>query len=289
MTTERDRDVLERLRTCNPVPTGLLDDLVWTDTAQALFHRIVATPTSAPARTRGRLAPVPPRPEPGRRRRPRLAVLVGVVSMSVAVGAYALVARTSSKPQNVACFASADLGARTAVVGVDAKGPVAACASVWDKGFLGETPPASLRACLLESGVVGVFPQAAGRDVCLDLGLASASSPATPTPDRVNPPGSAPVPDRPGPGSDDPIVDPTTFFAFRDAVLSRFLGQGCIGADAGEIIVREELDRAGLDGWTITRGVGADGAGFSAGRPCASLNFHPEVWSVDLVPVPPAG
>ena len=288
MTAERGRDVLERLRACNPVPAGRLDDLVWTDLAQARFQQIVATPASVPVRARGRLAPAPAVPGAGRRRRvPRVAVLTGVVGMSVGVAAYALVSRPSSKPQNVACFAAADLTANTAVVGVDAQGPVAACLGLWEKGFLGAAPPSSLRACLLESGVVGVFPEAAGRDVCLDLGLAATSSPAPPTPDRVGPPGSSPagaplVPD-------DPIVDPTRFFAFRDAVLARFVGQGCIGAEAAEAIVTEELDRAGLDGWTVTMGVGVDGAGFSAGRPCASLNFHPDTRSVDLVPLPPGG
>lgn len=288
MTTERGRDVLERLRTCNPVPAGRLDDLVWTDLAQTQFQHIVATPPSVSLRGRRRPAPVSAAPVPGRRRRvPRLAVVAGLVSMSVAVTAYALVTRPSPKPQNVACFAAADLTAKTAVVGVDAEGPVAACASLWEKGFLGITPPPSLRACLLESGVVGVFPEAAGRDVCLDLGLVAASAPAPTTPDRVNPPGSSPAGARPDP--DDAVVDETRFFAFRDAVLSRFLGQECVGVVAAEAIVREELGRAGLDGWTVTRGLGADGSGFSDERPCASLNFHPEVRSVDLVPVPPAG
>ena len=284
MTTDRDRDVLERLRACNPVPAGRLDDLVWTDNAQARFHRIVATPAPMPVRARGRLAPAPAVPGAGHRRRvPRIAVLAGAVSLSVAVAAYALVTRPSSKPQNVACFAAADLTANTAVVGVDARGPVAACAGLWAKGPLGPLPRPlpPLRACLLESGVVGVFPEAAGRDVCLDLGLAAASSPAPPTTEAA---GTRLAPD-------DPIVDHTRFFAFRDAVLSRFVGQDCMGAVAAEAVVREELDRAGLDGWTVTTGVGADGAGFSAERPCASLNFHPEIWSVDLVPVPvpPAG
>ena len=167
------------------------------------------------------------RPSLRRRRRvPRVAVLAGVVSVSVAVAAYALVTRPSSKPQNVACFAAADLTAKTAVVGVDARGPVAACAGLWARGFLGATPPPSLQACLLESGVVGVFPEAAGRDVCVDLGLAAASSPAPPS-DR-HPPGVAA-----GPVRTIRIVDHTRFFAFRDAVLSRFVGQGCIGRGGG--------------------------------------------------------
>ena len=208
-----------------------------------------------------------------------MAVLAGVVAMSVAVAAYALVARQSSKPQNVACFAAADLTAQTAVVGVDAEGPVAACLSLWANGL----PRAHARA-----PVAGVPARVGrGRRVPRGCGTGCVSRPG---PGRGVVAGTAhPDRDRPARRPRPVAHDRSThrFFAFRDAVLARFVGQGCIGAVAAEAIVREELDRAGLDGWTVTTGVGADGAGFSAGRPCASLNFHPEVRSVDLVPVPP--
>jgi uncharacterized membrane protein len=278
MTAERDHNPLDVLRACNPVPAGVLDDLVLTDLAQAQFRRIVATPRGELRRLgpAGRRAGVP---GPVRRRRTlRVAVVAGLATMSVGVAAYALVGRQPAKPQNVACFARADLTARTAIVGVDAGGPVAACARVWQNGYLGGTATPSLRACLLESGSVGVFPEAGGRDVCLDLGLAAAASPA----------GGA-RPTETVPQSEDGAVDHTRFFAFRDAVLPRFVGQECIGVPAAEAIVREELDRAGLTDWVVVSGVGSDGSGFSEERPCASLSFLPEIATVALVPLPPAG
>ena len=268
---------------CNPVPAGQLDDLVWTDPAQALFQRIVATPTSAPVRVA--------RP-PGAGPPSRPAAAGGCPGWRCwrawsAVGrrwpAYALVGRQPSKPQTVACFAAADLTAddggrrrRTR------QGPVAACAGLWARGFGSGPRPRPLRACVLESGVVGVFPEAAGRDVCLDLGLAAASSPA-PRSDR------SAAGRRPPSGRPDDRRRPDRFFAFRDAVLARFVGQGASARRRRRPIVREELDRAGLGGWTVTTGVGADGAGFSAERRAPASTSCPRYRSVDLVPVPPAG
>jgi hypothetical protein len=203
-----------------------------------------------------------------------------MATTSMAVAAYALVGRQPSKPQNVACFAAADLQAETAVVGAGPGGPVATCARLRDRGYVGGATSQTLRACVLDSGAVGVFPEASGRDVCLDLGLASVSPPTG---------GGRGEPSRPPIGTDDAVADAARFTAFRDAVLPRLLDQGCVGAGAAEAIVREELGRAGLEGWTVVAGVGEDGLGFSAERPCASLNFKPEVRTIELAPVPPPG
>ena len=270
MTTERDGDPLARLRVLNPVSADELDALVWAEPAQASFRRIVAgeipTAQGRPGRLRAPLPAGPRRP----RRVLRVAVLTVVGSMSLVVAGYALAGRQPSKPQTVACFAAADLAAETAVVGTGEGGPVATCARLRDRGFLGRATASALRACVLESGAVGVFPQATGRDVCFDLGLASVSTPA----------GG-------GREADAPEVAAARFTAFRDAALPRLVGQGCVGVGPAEMIVREELVRAGLEGWTVVTGVGEDGLGFSAERPCASLNFKPEVRTVELAPVPP--
>ncbi|HEX7275785.1 MAG TPA: hypothetical protein VF244_00280 [Acidimicrobiales bacterium] len=283
MTTERDRDPSERLRALNPVRAGELDGLVWALPAQALFQRIVAGEELAGAGSEVERAG--PRARRGRRG-PRVAVLAGVASLSVAVAGYALVGRQSSKPQTVACFATADLRAETAVVGVDRRaGPVAACVGVWARGaFGGVTPPSTLRACILESGVVGVFPQAPGRDVCLDLDLAAAAFPPGPGPSGPSSPSSPSAPGRSG------AVDPDRFLAFRDAAQAR-LGPVCVGPAAAAAIVWEELERAGLRDWTVVTGVPGEGGGFSAERPCASLSFLPEQRTVLIVPLPalPAG
>ena len=273
MTTERHRDPLERLRVLNPVPPGALDDLVRAESAQAWFREIVAggAPGRAPSGVGGRVRPAP---SYRRRRALRLAVPAGLASLFVAVAGYALVLRQPTRPHTVACFAAADLQAETAVVGVEGGGPVAACAGVWDRGYLGGTSTPPLRACLLDSGGVGVFPEAPARDVCLDLGLAPvAGGPGNPT--------------RPSLPADDPAVATARFLAFRDAVLPRLVGHGCIGVGPAEAIVREELTRAGLEGWAVVPGVSGDGAGFSPDRPCASLDFKPETKTVELVPLPP--
>ena len=277
MTTERDGDPLERLRVLNPVSADELDALVWAEPAQACFRRIVAgeipTAQGRPGRLRAPLPAGPGRP----RRALRVAVLAVVGSMSLVVAGYALVGRQPSKPQTVACFAAADLQAETAVVGTGEGGPVATCARLRERGYPGGAKPSASRACVLESGAVGVFPEATGRDVCLDLGLATVSAPG----------GGRDNPSRPSIEPGAPEVAAARFTAFRDAVLPRLVGQGCVGAGPAEMIVREELVRAGLEGWTVVSGVGEDGLGFSTERPCASLNFKPEVRTVELAPVPP--
>ncbi len=257
-----ERDPMERLRALNPVRPGELDALVWAGPAQALYQRIVGGEAPAPVGPPG-TASAPPRL---RRRGPRVAFVAGVASLAVAAAGYALVGGHSSKPQFVACFGAADLQAPTAVAGVEGDGPVAACAGVWATGLFGASPTPPLRACLLESGVLGVFPEPSGRDVCLDLNLAAASASSAPS----------------GPTA----LDQTAFLAFQDSAVARLVAAGCIAAASAEVIVRQEMERAGLRGWTVITGAGADGDGFSAARPCASLGFHPEQRTVVLVPLP---
>ena len=216
MTTERDRDPLERLRALQP-GAGRASSTTWCWTrpgpgpvpadrrrpdisahVRGVGRRgrpgrspAGASPAGAPGGGAGRAGQ-----HVGRRRRPT-----------------PWSARQPSKPQNVACFAAADLAA-------DAgggrrrrrRGPVAACSSVWAEGCFGPASRPPLRACVLESGVVGVFPEATGRDVCLDLGLAAASSPGRPTATpRRRPSCRRRRARRPG-------RRPDRFLAFRDAV-----------------------------------------------------------------------
>ncbi len=262
---ERDVDLLERLQSLNPVAAGALDDLVLSEPALALFERIVADDRAAGGQTlRG------PRPAAGPQgwRRPRavrLAVTAAAVTVSVGAAGYALVARQGGG-EVVACFASADLRADTAVVGLDGEDPVATCGELWTQGAFGFLATPALRGCVLESGVVGVFPEAGGRDACRDLGLAAMVAPD-----------EGPAPD-----------ETARFVAFRETVQARFVGQACFGAEAATAIVREELQRAGLGGWAV---VTAADSSFSAERPCAGLAFFPDERTVTFVPVPvpPAG
>ena len=140
------------------------------------------------------------------------------------------------------------------------------------QGILGSVVPLTLRPCVLASGVVGVFPEGAGQDVCLELRLAPLSASST----------SAPQ------GPEDPAGESDRFLAFRDAVLARFVDQTCVEPAAAAMIVHEELDRANLGGWTVLGGAGQAGVDFSPERPCASLSFLPEQRAVALVPIPSA-
>jgi hypothetical protein len=255
-------DPLDRLRAVNPVLPAevalLLPDPV-------LFDRI----TSAPP---GRRA-VPLR---RRRRGRRLVPALVVTSMLGGAVAYALLRGEVTRPETVACFERADLLATTAVPKAGAAGPIEACADVWRRGTFGgvtEVPP--LVACVLPTGVAGVFPAAGGADVCTALNLA----PVTPTP-TTSPP---PPPTAPGPApAPPPAADLNTrILNFRDAALGQFLDAPCVAPATGAEIVHRELDRAGLGDWTVVSGA------FSADRPCATLSLRPEERQVLLVPAPP--
>lgn len=254
-------DPLEKLRAANPVPASasavVRPDLV-------LYDRILVGTVELPGRAR----PV--------RRRPR-ALVPALVLSSLLGGAVAYAALTGgvSRPQSVACYESASLGARTEVVHAAGGGPVEACADLWRRGVLGAGGDAPLLAlCLLDSGVAGVFPATTGDDVCAHLGLATVPSTVPP---------SAPPPG--GPASDADVNE--RFLAFRDTVLPQFLDARCMDPRTGAAIVRRELATAGLPGWTVVGAEGGAGDGFTADRPCASLAFHPERHEVALVPAPP--
>ena len=190
-----------------------------------------------------------------------VAVLVaGLLGGTVA---YALLRDDVTKPQTVACYELADLESRAEVLSVEGGGPVAACAELWRQGVLGpggSVPP--LEECTLASGVPAVFPVTPGRDSCAALGM-----PADPS-----------AGDQPAPPSEDVNA---RVLAVRDALLPRFLAVPCVEPAAGAAIVREELDRAGLGGWTIRSD------DFTAEQPCATLSMRPEAREVVLVPSAP--
>lgn len=247
-------DPLERLRGANPVPAATVGQF---RPDPVLFRAIVS----------GRLDE---RPAPARRRRRLLVPALAAAGLLGGTVAYAVLQEPAPKPQNAGCYESADLEARTLVVGVGAEGPVAACAEVWRQGLFGtggDVPP--LTECVLPTGVVGVFPaRTSGADVCSRLlrPPAGVEPPAPPLPSTTAPP-SVEVNDR--------------FRTFREAVLPQFLDVACLDPRSATDIVRRELDRAGLGDWRVTT------AGeFSADRSCATLGFRPEAGEVVLVPSP---
>lgn len=256
-------DPLERLRAVNPVPpaeAGLLRP------DPVLFERITSAPSVA------RLDPLR-RGRGGRRLVPALVV----TSLLGGAVAYGLTRGDVSRPETVACFERADLSSTTAASRVEAAGPIEACAEVWRRGTFGagrEVPP--LVACVLPTGVAGVFPATAGADVCTALDLAPITPPA---------PAPAPAPattmPRPTPAPEPAPDLNTAILGFRDAVLGQFLESPCMAPATGVEIVRRELDRAGLRDWTVVSG------GFTADRPCATLSLRTEERQVLLVPGTP--
>lgn len=251
-------DPLERLRAANPVHAEQLPDASESARARAQFEEITAVETLYPAEP----DTVHPVPATRRRRRRRLVPFVALASLSLGgAAAYALVTRDATTTHSVACYQNADLRATTAVVASDGRTPVEVCAEAWKQGAFGSVPAPPLQGCVLESGVAGVFPSTTGEDVCAKLGLATLSA---------SPPGAA----------------DGNFLAFKDSVVQRFTNESCVDPGRGSAIVREELDRAGLNSWTVVTGEGVEGEGFSAQRPCAGLAFEQTQHQVVLVPQP---
>lgn len=250
-------DPMARLRASNPVPGDLLLRAHESETAQALFRAIAVGSPAQPV--------VTPAVAPASRPHRRLRLVGAAVAASLTLGgvAWAILASRVSKPQTVACYQRADLQARTAVVAARAGSAIESCADLWARGF-GSGPAPAMAACVLPSGVLGVFPTTTGDDVCAGLRLAVA----------------------PGEG---PTEADARFLAFRDAVLDELVGRGCVDPAEAGAVVRRELDRAGLADWAVRTGQGVGGEGFSASRPCAGLAFHPDLGEVVLVPSPPAG
>lgn len=190
----------------------------------------------------------------GTRRRFAAAAAVVVVSaLSVGFTVHA-VTRDATQPMGIGCYASADLGASTAVVGEDGRSPVAVCEEAWLRGDIGSGPVRSLQACVLPSGAVGVFP--GGPDTCATLDLTALDEAAY----------------RAGTGD---------FIALRTALVDRFLASGCLDRPGAMRVVEEEVADHGLSGWKIV-----NPTRFTADRPCASLAFEPAAKAVVLVPMP---
>ena len=246
-------DALLRMRAANPVPAARV---VLPEPDPDLFRRIVAGAPGAAV------------PAPRRRRRSARRLVPALVVTTLLGGAvgYAVLRDEVTTPETVACHERADLTSRTEVAAVRDDGPLAACADMWRRGAFGavaEVPP--LTQCTLRSGLVGVFPATAGADVCAGLDL-------PPTPSSTSPP---------VPATDPPADVNARILAFRDATQTHFLSAPCLTPEAGTDIVRRELDRAGLAGWTVTA------EGFTPERPCATLSIQADIRRVSLVPGPP--
>ncbi|MGH8873922.1 MAG: hypothetical protein ACRDVM_01540 [Acidimicrobiia bacterium] len=183
-------------------------------------------------------------------------MLVPVAVLALAAAGY-LVFRPVTDPGTIACYREADLRPSAIAVLSGADDPLAACAAMWEPGgelgepTASEVPP--LVACVLDSGMVAVFP--GGPEVCAALGLAS------PDPD-------------PGVAEENRLI-----VELEEALISQIAGR-CLPEDQAAAIVRRELDQKGFEDWQVAVTVP-----FTAERPCASLGFDPANRTVHLVPV----
>jgi hypothetical protein len=197
------------------------------------------------------------------RRRLVLALAVGV-SVLVAASGFTTYAMTREVTQvdSVGCFDAADLRANVTIVSADGRDARAICAEVWRAD--GASPAPSLEACILESGVVGVFP-ATGAGTCARVGIADV------------PPGHA--------------VEAKRFADLR-AAIAVHLGEPpsgssrgsskCLGERAARRAVRRELDAHGYARWEIEV---APGVAFTDERPCAEVSLDAGREVVMLIPV----
>jgi hypothetical protein len=258
-------DPLDLFGAMNPVP----DERALPATsayvpAQRTLQRILAQ--SLP------LAPSAPAPDPGaagaedggdgggRRRRPSKRLVVGVAVATIGLVAAAaawVVTRPAGNPTQVACFASADLQADTAALAAGLGDPVAACEEVWRTGPFqawGAVPP--LAACVLESGVAGVFP--GDPSVCDRLGLPRLATESGDWNARVT--------------------------QLVDGLTAELASPSCVDVGVAADLVRQQLDQLALHGWTLIAPATA-----VPERPCASVAFDPPARTVTLVPVPLPG
>lgn len=250
-TMNGEPDPFEVLREANPVDPKTLPRHT-SPAAQAQLEQIVAQPRAEPVpighrrwlRRRFRR----------QRRLPYLIPIVAVVAIGAGAAAWALT-RGASNPLTIGCYATASLSAHTAVIPADGRSPTDACRAQWRQAGLGPAPPASLQACILPSGAIGVFPDSGG-DVCQQLAL-------TPLTSRQPPSATA-------------VVE------LKGKLVDAFLANPCLSKPEAEAIIRTQLERLRLSAWTI-RPAGS----FDNARPCATLGFDTDANAVLLIPAPP--
>jgi len=243
-------DPFEILRGLNPVDPADVRGAASSRSAADALEEIVAGRRLGDARGRRRIHVGWPR----RRRVYVLAILPLAILLTAA--AWALT-RGSSTQLTVGCYASADLHARTVIVPAGDRSPIKSCRVVWERGDFGtwiEVP--GLQACVLPSGVVGVFPSPTG-GTCRALRLKP-----------VAPEVSV------GTGANSVV-------RVKNALVRQFLSTRCLDEIEATATIRAELRKVGIDGWSIK----VEGA-FGASRPCASLAFDEAQRVILVVPIP---
>ncbi len=233
-------DPFERLIAADPAkrfePASPHSDEAW-----AIYNKVIAAAAAEPAS------------EPPRRWVWALLALAAVVTTAAAY----VVTRDVDEPLDIGCFREALFPGSDAVAlpaSVDTPAEVL-CREVWEPGgeFAEDTggtvPP--LATCVLDTGIIGVFPHLPNADVCARLGAAE-----------------------PDPAS---IDANRAIIELADAIAAPFRGR-CLDLAAATAVVQGEFDERGLSDWRVIVTVPA-----SPERPCASLAFDVPAKTVELV------
>lgn len=239
------RNGFEVLKEANPVDADQVESPD-SETAQTMLASIIETPR--PEVSRNRLG-----------RRPlRLAAVLTVLAV-VLIGATWLLTRDVENPQAIACHQAVNLDSDIAAAPVGGPATAEACIPVWEDGILenpdlaptGSVPP--LTACVTERGTLAVFP-ADNQDVCATLGLAHPEPTSQDTANQIR--------------------------QLETDLQAYFASTQCADMHEAETRVRNILDDAGFDTWTIQTQQASEE------RPCASIALSSDTETIHLVPIP---
>jgi hypothetical protein len=194
-----------------------------------------------------------------RRRRPRRRLVLAVtlpLAAAILTGAGYVVFKPAEISTGIFCAFEVAPTPSALQISADGRPFTEQCAAEWRAGRAGpgRRAPAELTACDSGEGAIFVYP--AGVRVCAQLGMRAAR--------------------------DGPTAEERRFVTFSQALVPR-IAHGCPSFARAEQIVRAELARAGLRGWTIRR---VSRQGGTAARQCPSLAFRSGARIVSLVPLP---
>jgi len=276
LTDPRDPD--ELLRAANPIHETRVPAASQSAHAHRLFEKITGTSYHQPAiLVRRRWT----------RTRVWVAALIATVGAAGGGIAYAVATSQPTKQLTTICYATANPAADGTAVTSSGQGALRDCAQAWTAGQIAATPaqaPPPLIACIVHSGVAGVFPDPDhDPNLCRQLRLRTITpQPAQPATTTITPPATLRGTPTTGPAASTTTTVPVPpVIAARNTIVAAFLA-GCLDQPQATAVARRALDQAGLAGWTIqTNGQ------FSAARPCASPAFDETQHLVYLVPIPP--
>lgn len=191
-----------------------------------------------------------------RRRRRWLAAGVAVAAGVATAAALAVRTTPVADPTSVGCYDGPSTVASTIVMASSDASPVDLCRALWESGDVSPgisgsqgIPP--LVACVVEGGVIGVFPASS----CDDVDRSGRDVPPWFPPDTETPRVGAPDGDRAAPPTEglplpdfqtDDVVVREAMEEIRDSMMDR-----CLTLEQATALAEGVLADAGLDGWTV--------------------------------------